>query len=208
MLVKNLPIQDSLYNGRFVDFDDFIGRVIDPFKWGMRGGTGGSTQHIAGVGGQLRVTAAGGGLDYEVNQVDRCAYSAVAGGTCAFRVRIPDITLGMFEWGFDAASPNQYADWMCFDADSNSSSNWRCGTSASSVVTWVDTGIPVDTNWHVGRIELSSANAKFFFDGILVATITTNLSALLLQPFLYVYTNGASARTLYADWFEGRGYRA
>lgn len=53
--------------------------------------------------------------------------------------------------------------------------NWKCITSGNVAVTTTDSGVVADANWHWFTIVKSSSDVKFYIDGTLVATHTTNI---------------------------------
>ena len=76
----------------------------------------------------------------------------------------------------------------------------NAGTQSSSNT---DTPIPIDTNWHVHKIETSTPNVKLTMDGILEVTKTTDKPATNLMPVLQVAGwSGAGVRTMNCRYVE------
>jgi len=61
---------------------------------------------------------------------------------------------------------------------------WVCEQGYSSArYTRVETGVPLDTAWHVFKIEMLKAETRFYIDGDLVATITSNIRRHAIPAF-------------------------
>ena len=59
----------------------------------------------------------------------------------------------------------------------NPFSNWMAITGNGSTTTQTDTGLSADTNWHIFKMVVNAAatEIKFYIDGALITTHTTNL---------------------------------
>jgi hypothetical protein len=184
-------------------YDDFLGGNYDDRWWAGRG-TGSLTALADGI---LRVRATAG-ASYELYQGDFCNLSVAGLAVMNSRWKCVDVTSVQGKIGFEAASPDNASDWIAFIFDSAISVNWLCQSAASGSVTTVDTGVACSTAYYEFRIETRPGQVTFFLNGVLIATITTNISSLLLQPYAYVVATGASARDIYFDWLEVFGDRA
>ena len=62
----------------------------------------------------------------------------------------------------------------------------------NGAITSVDSGVNLDDQFHVYRIETSPTAVRFYIDDVLVGTITTNIpsdAGDYLQPQIYIVTN-------------------
>lgn len=98
-----------------------------------------------------------------------------------------------------------------FFADGTISPNWLARCSNSGVPTSINTGIPVDTTEHRFKISVNAAgtSATFYIDGVLVATIATNLPAtttgLIVQISHIGHTvQGGTPRRMFIDYLRLR----
>lgn len=83
--------------------------------------------------------------------------------------------------------------------------NWFLVTMVGAVAVRTDSGVAVDTNWHIFKIVhnvLPSDSYQFWLDGVLVGTRTTNLPSLGMQPFSHIVNTTANAKTFDIDYFE------
>jgi hypothetical protein len=93
--------------------------------------------------------------------------------------------------------------WFTVDR-TKSTTNWYAITANASTATSTDTGVAFTaTTWTNLRIVIDSAaaSAKFYINGSLVATNSTNLPTVGIGPMCYV-ANVASAvtKTVRLDW--------
>jgi len=65
------------------------------------------------------------------------------------------------------------------------------GTNSST-----DSGVTATLNTVLNKIEMSSSNGKYFFDGVLKVTKTTNLPTTSQQPYLYHFAQDGAARSI------------
>ncbi|GAH29313.1 unnamed protein product, partial [marine sediment metagenome] len=91
-------------------------------------------------------------------------------------------------------------NYIAFRADTGISPNWKAVCRVGGAETEVDTGIPLaDAKISLEMITISAGEVRFNVDGVLKATIDTNVPAVALQAFLKVETLGAFARWLDVD---------
>ena len=107
----------------------------------------------------------------------------LGGGAAIFEsvVRIPTLPDGSesfaFRIGFGDSVSGDMTDGVYIEL-TQADSDWQCKTSSNSTRTTSDTGQAAQANtWTRLRIEVNAAGseAKFYIDGTLKATITTNL---------------------------------
>lgn len=127
------------------------------------------------------------------------------------RIRIPVLSdsgqqyrmaLGFLDYGNILAF-----DGVSFYYEESASSQWRCKCASNFSVTTVESGVTVAANtWYRLDIEVNAAGteAKFWINGTLVATITTNIPSGAGRTTGIVCglakTAGTTARTLIMDY--------
>jgi len=113
------------------------------------------------------------------------------GGKLVFecRARILDTDACEFKVGLDieAASYFSLYDHAAIRYDWDESIYWMC-SSYNTAQELTITTVAVDTAWHVFRIEITDSDVKFYIDGTLVATHTTQIP----DPGLGYYMNTVS----------------
>lgn len=105
-----------------------------------------------------------------------------------------------------------HVDGVYFEYDGTVSANWLCKTAGSSTRTSVDSGVAVGAlSWYTLAIEVNAAGteAKYYINGTLVATITTNIPTnFSFQKTSHgawiVKTLGTTARFVYIDYIAMR----
>lgn len=105
---------------------------------------------------------------------------------------------------YGSASPS--ANVAAFRYDTTASdTNYQCKTSTGGgTFTSTDSGVAADTSDHVFKIiETNATSWKFYIDGSLVCTHTTNLpsSGVAVAPTGVASTQAASVLDLYLMWF-------
>jgi len=86
-----------------------------------------------------------------------------------------------------------FGEEMVYGPSVNSITFWYDSAVSANFLAWnyseatgsstsTDTGVAADTEWHIFRFEQSSSDIKFYIDGSLVATHTTNMPPLGLDP--------------------------
>jgi hypothetical protein len=85
--------------------------------------------------------------------------------------------------------------------------NFQCICTNSGTSTTVGSGVAGDANDHDFGIECYSGSILFYLDGVLRATITTNITAELLQPFVNCTGSTSTAATANMDYVDARGDR-
>ena len=86
---------------------------------------------------------------------------------------------------------------------SEDTTNWRCVTRDSGVETSTDSGVAIDTNWHLFEIEFNKAGTQvqFKIDESVVATNITNVTGNRTGISFGIYKlAGTNNRTLQLDW--------
>jgi hypothetical protein len=83
------------------------------------------------------------------------------------------------------------------------SGEWKLRGVAGGSTTTTSTGISADTSRHRHAIEvLSSSKVNYYVDGVLGATVTTNVPTVDLTPIIYSYNGDAAAyKTMYCNYW-------
>jgi hypothetical protein len=185
-------------------FDDFVGSSYENRAWSERG-SGGSISIQAG--GVVRVRATAGNT-YEIYQGDMGDFSVAKRAKCTWLFKVSSLSSISGEVGFMGAYPSSATDWMCVIYSSAKGSNWYIQTATGGSVTELDTGVAADTGYHEATIEcVSSSSIRYYIDGVFVGELTTNITTLGLQPYVYIVASGGLARDVLADWVECVGNR-
>ena len=185
-------------------FEDFAAANYDSRIWYGRG-SGGSLAITSPSLLRVRATA---NSAYELYQNDITDLSAAAFATMNIRAKLSSNTLGRFTLGLEGGASVSDSSWIAFAVDHNydAGAHWWIETAHATVVTATDTGIAADANTHEFRIETSSTAVKFFLDGVLVGTNTTNITTNLLQPAVRP-TSYSAIRDISVDCIELTGQR-
>jgi hypothetical protein len=82
------------------------------------------------------------------------------------------------------------------------SDNWKVHTYSGGTGTTTDTGVAQDGNYHIFRITGTSSEVKFYIDGVLEATHTTNITTedLTIEVKLDMITTDQTY--FYCDWID------
>jgi hypothetical protein len=184
-------------------YDDFTGTNYEDRWWTTRG-TGGSL--ALQTDGSIRVRATANN-SFEMYQNDLPDFFVAKNATMMFRYKLNVTTSIQGEVGFEAASPNNTLDWVTLYYDSAVGSNWQAQAAAGGTSTTVDTGVAADANYHEFKIITRNGEITYYIDGVLVATITTNITSLALQPYAYIVSKTGSTRDVFFNWIEAVGER-
>jgi len=92
-----------------------------------------------------------------------------------------------------------------FFEDGGADTNWQCVTRVGAATqTKTDSGVAVETtSFHKFRyIRTGTTDVKFYIDGVLVCTHTTNLTSTTISPTVYIRNGAAASKTLDIGYFE------
>jgi hypothetical protein len=205
------------YKKIFSDFDNGI--YNDVFLRILNSGTGStiacdSTDHTAnkavGVVYMSTGTTATGSVRFMAMDGNYCKVGT--GGILSFesRSKIRALSTAAEEYSFKSGFYNATTISGCyFEYLRTNSVNWHICCAISNVITKVDTGIAVDTNFHVFKVEINELGtlATFYMDGVVVGSIATNMPTTVLTApgFVLNKTVGITAVNVDLDWylFEG-----
>ena len=197
--------------------EDFIGGntstgYIGKYGWKFTGAYGGTVSYTSSEAGRLGLIKVGAGTTQDKGST---LYLVDA----ANQPMIPDSLAGVtmtFSVRQIAADSSQIihigtADNVALLGDVNNgayfrftnSGNWYAITRSSGVETSTDTGVANSTSWRKLTISTASdyGNIKFYIDGVLKATHTTNLPRGALSPRMQVVITTATEHFLLVDYF-------
>lgn len=204
-------------------YDDFVatGVAFESPSW-TRYLNGGATAASAGENGHPGVltlstsTSATGAV--AVASHDTAVLFGAAHGTTFFEcvLRVPTLSTVGEEFdvivGFADNQTGDAVDGVYFHYNRDGiGTTWQAKTAANSVRTTTDTTIAVPANtWQRLRIEVDGAStARFYIDGTLRATISTNIPNGAGRQTgiwtLIVKSAGTTARTIDIDYVHARG---
>jgi len=92
--------------------------------------------------------------------------------------------------------------FYCFD-NFGGAHNWQIACVDAGAGAGVDTGVAVDTNYHLFRIEcFPTGEVHFYIDNVECANspVTTNITAQYLQPVFSLLTRTTAERTMDIDY--------
>lgn len=125
-------------------------------------------------------------------------------------VRLEDLSDGTNRYNFDVGLFD--AQTLAVDAvrfrysDNLNAGNWTAETIAASTTTATDSGVAVAADtWYKLRIDVNAAGTSitFYVNDVLVATHTTNITAVLIAPRCRIIKSlGTTSRTAYIDYFK------
>ena len=181
---------------RYFAIYDFDPLETDIISEALGGGTAAIANQNVGGGVRRYTTGTTNGQyaqAYVIADVGRPADNAVF----EWRVRVaPTGTLTGNRCLLQATDVNQAGlDSAYFDFDQSVSANWLAGSTSDAVsYTITTTSVVVVANtWVTLRIETSTANVKYYIDGVLVATHTTNIPTSTVALGLYNYQDKVSS---------------
>lgn len=198
------PKQIDINRAYFLD--DFCGAYYDNGTWAI--GTSGtsSAAKIGGVGGILELIAEGGEYAVEMTFSSRRIYNKSQKPFIRWYIKCPDPTSLLLNIGF--LDTSAWNNWVLWTADPPDHTNWRARASNGGSETVVDSGVAPNTSWHLCEILMDTGQCFYLLDGVLYATITTNLPTVNMTPYIYLKTLGANDRNALIDWIEMESDRA
>ena len=189
-----------------VFFDDFAGSVYNSRIWAVTGTGSAAVQNT--VSGRILITG-NSGASYRFNHGNMGAFSVAQQAKVQWRgalIQPGGGTGGVAECGLQSttAPTTTSVRWN----RTRGTTNFQCYCQSGGTGAPVDSGVAADSSDHDFRIECYSGNILFYLDGTLRATITTNITADLLQPFVNCTGSTTTAATANMDYVDTRGNRA
>ena len=184
------------FKTRLFWLDDFEGDQIKD-EWNSQGSAGYTTGVVDGVdGGIVRLTTHIDNTDY-VSINWGSIRSLLVTKNVSFEARVKaGATIGKYYIGMWYAWDTMIM-WLMSTGYGNS--RWRNKVVTAGVGTDVDTGILIDTNWHLLRIECHTDGGNhvhFYLDNVLVSTtVTASIPTAYMFPVVQVSADAASGAT-------------
>ena len=174
-------------------YDDFLGDSIRDL-WRSTGDAGGSAVVVdAQDGGIVRITTDGDDGDiYSIDWGDYRSLHVDKNVTIEVRAKMNDTTDVYYYIGLAFDSNTSVIFYLA------NAGNWQNWTRNGGAITTSDTGVAVDTDYHIFRIEcFPTGEVHYYIDDVECANspITTNIpsdAADYLQPHFYELTNADS----------------
>lgn len=124
-----------------------------------------------------------------------------------YRFKLSQVGNQTFMVGWDnagAAAPGTASSLYVEGTSASSDTNFffkNCNSTTCS--TRVDSGVAIDTNWHVLTTGRDGTNMYICLDACASpTTISTNVPASVMAPKFYIKTDNSTAMTLTADYFR------
>lgn len=191
---------------RAVFWDDFLAAGYNNRIWAVTGT--GSVLSLSSIGGRLRIRA-NAGASYRFNHGDVGGFTVGGNANIAWRGSMTPAVAsgGVCECGFQA-STNPTTNFVRWQYSPNANANFRCITTSGGVSTTTSSGVAGDNLDHEFRIECATGQVKFYLDGLLLVTTTTNIPTGQLQPFVNCTGSAGTVSDFDADWVWTIGDRA
>jgi hypothetical protein len=197
--------KDSRFGRRFF-LDDFAGFILDARIWGLATSTGTCLTNNNNSGGVTLLTAAA--IGSYVHLYGNRGYTAAMSAEVEFQFFNSETANVLMEVGLrDGRTGTSYVHAQL---DTNVSSTWqaRCSAAGSGPTT-ASMGVVLDAwTWRFIRIKTSGANALFFYNGALVATLAADIPTVDLEPYVYLYSRAAVVKNIYLNYVWAQGDRA
>jgi hypothetical protein len=198
-LANVLPHQHYIpgLRSKLIFYDDFLGNAYNNRTWG---GTATVKTLLDLVeGGVLRIgTSATSGSTAYNDWASARSLLVSKNVLMEAKCRAVQSTYIYIEIGLNYDGSNRIMFYA--DESSGGSATWKAFSQSAGASTAVDTGVALDTGWHIFRIECSSTAVKFYIDEVLVATVTTNIPTLHLSPRFLVMAKENAEKDLDTDY--------
>jgi len=191
---------------RFWWMDHFLGDQVQD-EWNSTGNVGSAAVVDAQTGGIVRITTGATAndnwrIDWGVIRSLLVAKKIVI----EWRAKLSQIGAMILQIGCRFDGANKFYFWY----DTNMGVNWYIHTDAVGGSS-VDTGIVVDTDWHIYRIEAhthGSNHLHFYYDGAEVTgsplTVAANITANHVMPWCYLHTREDVLKIVDIDYVAAR----
>lgn len=202
-----LAAEPYYFAGPAVFFDEFYPPALNNQWTTSTSGTGSLIELILATGGQVLVRAGNAaGRFAELYFGGAVAWQTVSATTkrISMRAKYDGTSNATVEFEAHYADASNYvllrAAW---------GGNWFLRTMSGGVETAVDTGVALDTSWHVFRIDVGSGQVDAYIDGVLKATSTTNIPTATGTVSIWVSATGTGGtKNLSIDGFHYLSERA
>lgn len=180
--------------------DDFLGDLLmDQYEQRLVGALSTLVLQDNAHGGVLRLTAGNVISDYARIMLGDSAYTfntldADDGWLMIGRYKLSHTTSILVDMFVTDALVNR----IHVSADTDHGPNWYLRTDNNSGVdNWADSGVAIDTLWHVHRLEVTSGRAEHWLDGALINTTTVKIPTVVETGNVRCLARAAASR--YAD---------
>jgi parallel beta-helix repeat protein len=179
-------------------FDDFYGASLSSSWVTIITDDGLATIENA-VGGQLKLSSGTVTNGYSQISTGKKIMKLINNPSLKFRVKINSTTNTIVSMGL-ISDDNNLVDFK-YDA-SGTGSNWLCRTTNSGTITSTDSFTLADTNWHIFEIKGTFTDVKFYIDGSIVTTNTTNLYTSLMKVFIKQTSKTGVSQYVLCDYIK------
>jgi len=203
------PVCEDSAQDLYFWFDHFLGDQLKG-EWNETG-TGSAAVVDAQTGGIVRITTgATNGNAYWLDWADIRSLHVNKKVTFECRVKVNDNTQCFVYLALRYDGDN----WVMFyTGNVAGADDWEIWCEDNNVVTRQESGITLDTSYHIYRIEcFPTGEVHFYIDGVEPGTspITTNIPDDVedfLQPYLYIHTREDVAKSMDVDYVVVRQER-
>lgn len=181
--------------------DDFLGKAfheqytVDPI------GAGSSIALVDSAhGGWARLTSGPDAGDQAFLWLDMKTLDTDEGFIQICRGRISHSTSVFFNPGAAwVAATNDYCEVLC---NTDWTNNWMIASdNGTGAVTWVDSGVPIDTGWHWHCLIASVGRLEHWLDGSLINVKTDKVPTVVMTPFIRCRRRAAVVRWADVDYW-------
>jgi hypothetical protein len=186
-------------------FDDFVTSSYNSRIWSVTGT--GSVTSIDNIGGRQRIRANANSA-YAFDHGNMGAFSVEKNANITWLCSMTPATGsgGLCECGFRATT-NPTTNMIKWQYSPNANANFRCICTSGGISTTVISDITGNNNDNEFRIECATGAILFYINGVLKATINTNIPTGNLQPFANCNGSSTTVSDLNADWINAIGSR-
>lgn len=203
-------------NTEFRFYDDFIYNTFPTTtdRWDTSGGIGvGWSTVITAIGGQISKNSAGEGASVlRLNLNENSLVDVSKNFICRWRTKSAVVSLIAVRQGLVPANSfpggifpfvTVTTPYIWFRSDGTGvTTNWQCDTHDGSTLNTADSGVAIDTAFHLFEVERTGTTITFRIDGSVVASFTTNLPIGNLQ-MTYIVQDGENVqKTQFVDTAE------
>lgn len=192
-------------NTEFRFYDEFMYNVFSPNDhWESSGGIGAWATTVSAIGGVITKNSAGEGSSIMRLNVNQNSLVNVAKDfICRWRTKSAVVSLLAVRQGLIVANSfpagvfpfgTENTPYIWFTSDGTGvTTNWLCETHDGSLQNSTDSGVAIDTAFHLFEVERTGATITFRIDGSSVATFTINLPTGNLQ-MIYTVQDGENVQ--------------
>jgi len=202
-------------NTEFRFYDEFIYNTFPTTTdhWDTQGGIGVWSTVITAIGGQISKNSAGEGAStLRLNVNENSLVDVSKNFICRWRTKSAVVSLIAVRQGLIPANSfpagvfpfvTVSTPYIWFRSDGTGvTTNWQCDTHDGSTLNTADSGVAIDTAFHLFEVERTGTTITFRIDGSVVASFTTNLPIGSLQSIYTVMDGENVQKTQFVDTAE------